>query len=174
MIKQIYFILIILFLIFSKSLLSQSISGKVLYYEDKEPIWFCNVVLLHDSSIIDGVSLDSTGDFKFNNIPYDTVTLAITFIGLSKLYIENIVVVDEVELDSIFLISVPIPLHVDYFYLSHRQIRKRQKKNRRKYRKFKKRFKFEDFYIQRESGNGYYMIPTDKEYVYKVDYNEFK
>ncbi len=180
MIQKIYFTSILFFLILTKPLLSQSISGLVLQYENKEPVWFANVVLIHDSSFeksnsyFDGVSLDSTGYFEFNNIPYDTVTLAITFPGLSRLYIENIVVVNEIELDSIFLISVPTYREISYVNLSHKQIKQRQKKENRDYKKFKKRFRFEDFYIQKKSGKGYFMKATDKEYEYKVDYDEFK
>ncbi len=86
-------IFIILLLMYSSSLISQTITqtirGRVVDKESKQTLPGATVILLNSEPII-GVSTDSDGEFIIKNIPIGRQSLSVSFIGYHPVEVKNL------------------------------------------------------------------------------------
>lgn len=173
-----YQYLTVIFYFISLGIYAQNIEGSVFDYNNKKPIFYCNVALIDkNDSIITGAISDTSGYFNIKNSIIDTFSVHFYALGYPSVIINNVVADNNICLDSLLIFEVPVRLHISYIDLSSREIKKRERKRYREYRKFKKQFKYEEVYIKKGLG-GYLMKPIlsdtiNNRYKYLIDYIDF-
>ncbi len=100
-------LLILLYiLIFSQVLYASAIKATVLEKETNEPLTGANISLYKTTDTTDAVEgtvTDLNGVFEFENVTPDKYKIVISFIGFKSHVIQNISVVNDVDLGTIYL-----------------------------------------------------------------------
>lgn len=92
--KKVYLCLSLLFatcLAFSQSI-TQTVRGDVIDKESNKPLEGVTVVVLKDSSVVNGTTTDESGSFRLEKIPVGRINIVASYIGYKRVFIPNVLI----------------------------------------------------------------------------------